>query len=115
MAMLDQITEPGFLEHVQEMGKRFQEGLALLKKKYPQILVELRQRGLLIGLEMVDERCGPLLTQALGQNGILTIFAGLDPSVTIIMPPLIVTEEEVDLILEALGRSYKTVFEQMLT
>lgn len=114
MAMLDQITEPGFLEHVQETGDRFQEGLALLEKKYPQILTEVRQRGLLIGLQMVDERCGPLLTQALGQNGVLSIFAGLDPSVTIIMPPLIVTEEEVDLVLEALDRSYQALVEQMM-
>jgi putrescine aminotransferase len=114
MAMLDQITEPGFLEHVQEMGTRFQEGLALLGEKYPQILIEVRQRGLLIGLKMVDQNCGPMLTRALGQNGVLAIFAGLDPSVTIIMPPLIVTREEVDLILEALDRSYQAVVEQML-
>jgi len=114
MAMLDQITEPGFLEHVREMGTRFQEGLALLRDKYPQILIEARQRGLLIGLQMVDEKCGPMLTRALGQNGVLAIFAGLDPSVTIIMPPLVVTEEEVDLILEALDRSYQAVVEQML-
>lgn len=109
MAMLDQITEPGFLEHVKEMGSRFQEGLALLREKYPQILIEVRQRGLLIGLQMVDKKCGPLLTRALGQNGVLAIFAGLDPSVTIIMSPLIVTEEEVDLVLEALDRSYQAV------
>jgi len=114
MAMLDQSTEPGFLEHVKEMGNRFQEGLALLREKYPQILIEVRQRGLLIGLKMVDQNCGPMLTQALGQNGVLAIFAGLDPSVTIIMPPLIVTEEEVDLVLEALDHSYQTVVEQML-
>jgi len=114
MAMLEQITEPGFLEHVQEMGNRFQEGLALLREKYPQILIEVRQRGLLIGLQMANENCGPLLTRALGQNGVLAIFAGLDPSVTIIMPPLIVTEEEVDLILEALDLSYRAVLEQML-
>lgn len=113
MAMLDQITEPGFLEHVKEMGSRFQEGLALLREKYPQILIEVRQRGLLIGLQMVDQDCGPMLTRALGQNGVLTIFAGLDPSVTIIMPPLIVTEEEVDLVLEALDHSYQAVAEQM--
>jgi len=112
MAMLDQITEPGFLEHVKEMGDRFQEGLALLREKYPRILIEVRQRGLLIGLKMVDGNCGPMLTRALGQNGVLAIFAGLDPSVTIIMPPLIVTEEEVDLVLEALDRSYQTVAEQ---
>ncbi len=114
MAMLDQITEPGFLEHVKEMGNRSQEELALLREKYSQILIEVRQRGLLIGLKMVDKDCGPLLTRALGQNGVLAIFAGLDPSVTIIMPPLIVAEEEVDLILEALDHSYQTVAEQVL-
>jgi len=113
MAMLDQTTEPGFLEHVKGMGNRFQEGLALLRERYPQILIEVRQRGLLIGLKMVNGNCGPMLTRALGQNGVLAIFAGLDPTVTIIMPPLIVTEEEVDLILEALALSYQAMAEQM--
>jgi len=76
-------------------------------------LIEVRQRGLLIGLQMANENCGPLLTRALGQNGVLAIFAGLDPTVTIIMPPLIVTKEEVDLILEALDLSYQIMAEQM--
>ena len=35
LAMLDQITEQGFLEHVQAMGQRFEDGIAALKEKHP--------------------------------------------------------------------------------
>jgi acetylornithine/succinyldiaminopimelate/putrescine aminotransferase len=115
LAMLDQITEPGFLDQVRRMGERFAGGLTSLKERYPQILLEVRQRGLLMGLKMVDGNCGPLLAQILAQHGVLTIFAGLDPSVLIIMPPLVVSEEEVDLVLEALERSYEAMKEKVST
>jgi 4-aminobutyrate aminotransferase-like enzyme len=38
LAMLDQITEPGFLAHVQAMGQRFDDGFAALREKYPEVL-----------------------------------------------------------------------------
>jgi len=76
--------------------------------------VEVRQRGLLMGLQMVDQSCAPLLVSLLAQNGVITIFAGLDPSVLIVMPPLTITEEEVSLVLEALDRSYEAMARKMV-
>ena len=113
LATLEEISQLELLTNVVEMGKLFAEGLDVLRERYPQILVEVRQRGLMMGLKMADERCGPLLTQALAQNGVLALYAGLDTSVMIIMPPLIIGEEEVGLVLEALDRSYEWMAGQM--
>ena len=105
LAMLDQITEPGFLEHVQEMGDRFADGFDRLQQKHPAILTGVRQRGLMIGLEMASDACGPLMTRAMGEHGVIAIFSHLRPSSLQIMPPLIIEAAEVDEVLDALDAS----------
>ena len=105
LAMLNQITEPGFLEHVRHMGQRFADGFATLKEEHPRILTEVRQRGLMIGLEMANDMCGPLMTRTLGEHGVIAIFAHLRPSSLQLMPPLIIDAEEVDEVLDALDVS----------
>ncbi|MGD1995390.1 MAG: aspartate aminotransferase family protein [Anaerolineae bacterium] len=104
MAMLDQITEPGFLEHVQSIGERFAKGFEKLEARYP-IVEGTRQRGLMIGFELADDRLGPLMTTTLGENGVLAVFADYRPSTMQILPPLIIQPDEVDFVLAALDRA----------
>ena len=66
-------------------------------------LVEARQRGLMMGLKMANEACGPLMTLAGFRHGILTIYANNDTSVSQILPPLIIEEEQVRFVLDALN------------
>jgi acetylornithine/succinyldiaminopimelate/putrescine aminotransferase len=102
--MLDQITEPGFMEHVQAMGDRFEDGFAELRSRY-EIVAGWRQRGLMIGFELIDPRMGLAMSAALAQNGVLAVFAKHRPNTVQIMPPLIIQPDEVDFVLEALERS----------
>jgi acetylornithine/succinyldiaminopimelate/putrescine aminotransferase len=104
LAMLDQITEPAFMEHVQSMGNRFEDGFAELSSRY-EIVVGWRQRGLMIGFELAELRMGPAMTVALAQNGVLAVFANHRPSTIQILPPLIIQPDEVDFVLEALDQS----------
>ena len=105
LAMLDQITEPGFLTHVQEMGERLKAGLDRLWAAYPDLVVDVRGRGLIIGLEMANDGLGPMMSIALARNGVLALFADLCPSTVQIKPPLIISSHEVDEVLEATDRS----------
>jgi len=104
LAMLDQITESGFMAHVQAMGDRFEDGFFELRSRY-EIVTGWRRRGLMIGFELMDPRMGPAMSVALGQNGVLAVFANHRPSTIQIMPPLIIQPEEVDFVLEGLERS----------
>jgi putrescine aminotransferase len=115
MAMLDQITEPGFMEHVQAMGERFEDGFAELQPRYA-IVAGWRRRGLMIGFELADPRMGPAMSVALAQNGVLAIFANHRPNTVQIMPPLIIQPDEVDFVLEGLERSlaFLTAHPEML-
>jgi putrescine aminotransferase len=104
LEVLDILQEPGFLEHVREMAAVFAEGFAWLKERHPQVLVEARQRGLMMGLKWADARCGPLITLAGLQHGLLTIYANHDQSVSQLLPPLTISRDEAQQAVEALDR-----------
>jgi acetylornithine/succinyldiaminopimelate/putrescine aminotransferase len=94
LEVLDILEEPGFLEHVRAMAQVFEEGYNLLRQKHPSVLVEAPQRGLMMGLRLADPRCGPWMTVAGFQAGLLAIFANNDPSVIQILPPLTIQPGE---------------------
>jgi putrescine aminotransferase len=90
MAVLEQSSSPEFLENVNELADLFKHGFDELKVKYPNILVGLRQLGLMMGIEMVNDSCGPIMTKACYDNGILAIYANNDKRVCQLLPPLII-------------------------
>jgi len=102
LEVLDILEEEGFLEHVREVAAFFAEGFRELRERHPAVLVETRQRGLMMGLKMANELCGPLMTLAGFRHGILTIYANNDPSVSQVLPPLIIEEEQARSVLESL-------------
>ena len=53
--------KPAFLEHVSELAAFFKKSFEELRTKHPEILVGLRQLGLMMGIEMVSDLCGPFL------------------------------------------------------
>jgi acetylornithine/succinyldiaminopimelate/putrescine aminotransferase len=103
--MLEIITAPGFIENVQARGEQFARGLANLREKYPRVVKDVRQRGLMIGIELASDMQGMLFTLALAHNGVLANYAGARPNTQIIMPPLIINAEDTALVLNALDRS----------
>jgi acetylornithine/succinyldiaminopimelate/putrescine aminotransferase len=86
------------------MAGLFKEGLRQLQRKYPALLVQIRQRGLMMGLKLASHELGPLLTLAGFRHGVLTIYANHDQSVNQLLPPLTIEAGEVDQVLERLDR-----------
>ena len=91
------------MEHVRQMAERFRVGLSRLRAKHP-ALVEVRQRGLMMGLKLADPAHGPLMTLAGFHFGLLTIYANHDQSVNQLLPPLTIQENEVGQVIESLDQ-----------
>jgi acetylornithine/succinyldiaminopimelate/putrescine aminotransferase len=106
LEVLSILAEPGFLTHVQQMAGLFQDGLGRLQQQYPHLLVEVRQRGLMMGLKLASAELGPLLTLAGFRHGLLTIYANYDQSVNQLLPPLTIEADEVEQVLETLDRMF---------
>jgi acetylornithine/succinyldiaminopimelate/putrescine aminotransferase len=111
LEVLKILDESGFLEHVKAMAARFAGGFEWLAGRHPKVLVESRQRGLMMGLKLADDNFGPLMTQMGFSVGLLTIYANNDPSVIQVLPPLIIQEEEVQQVLDILDRMLTLVEE----
>jgi len=104
MAVLDITSRPGFLENIRDLALIFKNGFERLKAKHPEILVGLRQLGLMMGIEMVNEHCGPILSKTLYDNGILSVYANNDTRISQLLPPLIIDESIAEEILDRVDK-----------
>jgi len=105
LKVLELSSSPQFLEHVSELARIFAQGFAVLKKKHPQILTGLRQLGLMMGMEMINEQCGPVMSKACYDNGILSIYSNNNPKISQLLPPLIIEKETAFEIIERIDKS----------
>lgn len=90
-AVLDVVMVPGFLDRVKKVALLFRQRLAELKDRYPSVIAEVRGEGLLIGLR-AEVPYGELVDAARAEK-LLTVGAG--ENVVRLLPPLIVSDEEV--------------------
>lgn len=60
-----------------------------------------------MGLQYTNESIGPRMTRKLADRGVIAIYTGNDPSICRLMPPLVITAQEVDFVLDALADSMK--------
>ena len=97
VAALKSITEDGLIENSEKMGKLFREGLEKLKENHTMIR-EIRGKGLMIGVEMKFEVRDILM--GLIREGVLMLYSGRN--ILRILPPLVITEEDVTKVLHAL-------------
>lgn len=98
-AVLETLLDDTFiLDNCKHTGKYFMECLDKLKKEFPETISEVRGKGLMIGLELTKE--GAYAVEQCAKKGILiNCTAG---SVLRFTPPLIASEEDVDLLIDTL-------------
>jgi acetylornithine/N-succinyldiaminopimelate aminotransferase len=90
-ATLDIMLAPGFFERVQRTALVFKQKLAEIKDRYPSLIAEVRGEGLLVGLRMLVPAAE--LVDATRAEKMITVAAG--DNVVRLLPPLIVSEEEI--------------------
>ena len=107
LAVIEYIQKNNLADHADTMGTRFRAGFDRLLKEYPDLLLEVRQKGLMMGLQYTNESIGPRMTRKMADRSVVAVYTGNDPSVCRLMPPLVITAEEVDVVLGALEESMK--------
>eukprot|EP00239_Pterosperma_sp_CCMP1384_P002266 CAMPEP_0197846048 /NCGR_PEP_ID=MMETSP1438-20131217/2875_1 /TAXON_ID=1461541 /ORGANISM="Pterosperma sp., Strain CCMP1384" /LENGTH=305 /DNA_ID=CAMNT_0043457563 /DNA_START=43 /DNA_END=961 /DNA_ORIENTATION=- len=91
VAVVDQVMGDGFLENVKGRGTQLREGLSEALSGVPHV-VEVRGSGLMVGIQL-DCPAGPVVGAA-RDKGLLILTAGAGDVIRL-LPPLIVSEEEV--------------------
>tara|TARA_B100002019_G_scaffold251559_1_gene232067 strand:- start:111 stop:1289 length:1179 start_codon:yes stop_codon:yes gene_type:complete len=98
--VMDIVSSQKFLKNVKKLSKYFFQRLNELKIKYPNIIKEIRGRGLLIGIQLHRDQVK--FIKKLMENKLLTIRAS--DNVVRILPPLNVKKNELDLALKIINK-----------
>jgi len=96
-AVLDRVNEPAFLADVAAKGAHLKERLEELNSPH---VLEVRGRGLMVGVDL-DVPAANVVAAGY-EHGLLTVNAG--PNTLRLVPPLIISRQEIDQLIERLGR-----------
>lgn len=103
-AVLDVIEAADFLPRVRRASARLQQKLAGLRDAFPHVVEEVRGEGLLLGV-----RCVPANTEVVARaRDQRLLLVGAGDNVVRILPPLIISDAEIDDGVERLSRAFAT-------
>ncbi|GAB3210947.1 aminotransferase class III-fold pyridoxal phosphate-dependent enzyme [Marinactinospora endophytica] len=110
LATLDVIEEEGLVKNAAQMGERLREGLVRVADAHP-VIGDVRGLGLMLGNEFTapdgspDTDTAARAQRAAVEHGLLLLTCGPHGNVVRMIPPLIVTEEQVDAALDVWERA----------
>ena len=98
LAVLEVLTQQGFLDQVENKGLYFKHRLEALRSQWPNLITEVRGLGLILGVDLTFPVREAVVQ--LQERGILVGTAG--ENTLRFLPPLIVTEDEIERVVLAL-------------
>lgn len=102
LGVLEHIAEASFLERVNRTGRYFVDRLKELQARHS-VICNVRGRGLMVGLELT--RPGQVIVEKLLKRGF--VINCTHEKVLRFVPPLIVTQQDIDRLIEALDAVLK--------
>lgn len=112
LAVAQYMYDNDTLANVDARGKQLSEGLEAIAKQHPGMLGDVRGWGLLKGVEVVAEGVPPgQVVQAAMDEGLLLVAAG--SNVVRFVPPLIITEQEMESALKMFEKAVVAVEEKI--
>lgn len=113
VAAIEVLRAEGLVARAADTGAYMLAGLKQLAQDYPDVIREVRGRGLMIGLDLVKEGIGGLLMSELINRGILAAYTLNNPKVIRVEPPLIISRDQVDQVLEAIAAGVATAHDMI--
>ena len=100
LATLDVLEEEKLMQRADEMGQYFRDGLNRLRSQFPDRITDVRGLGLMVGVQFAQPEARTLYKRLL-EAGIVANATG--EHVMRFVPPLIVTREDCDRVINTLG------------
>jgi 4-aminobutyrate aminotransferase/(S)-3-amino-2-methylpropionate transaminase len=120
LKVMDIITAPGFLARSEEVGAHIRERLEKLADRYPDVVGEVRGLGSMLAMEIVQdgdcrkpcmETTAAITTETL-KRGVITIRAGLYSNCVRFLPPLTISDSDLQEAMDVIDASVAAVVEQ---
>ncbi len=107
LATIEIMRDPAFLANVNARGEQLQAGIGELQREHD-VIAQVRGLGLMVGTEFTDAARVAAITKHCFEEGRLILMnAGTYGRTLRWMPPLVVTDGEIDLALAAFGAALK--------
>jgi acetylornithine/N-succinyldiaminopimelate aminotransferase len=100
--VLDVLTEDGFMQDVRDRAAYLESALTNLQSAFPAAISEIRGRGFLRGICLAEGVDLMALVSALRGDHVLCVPAA--ENTLRLLPPLIISREEIDILMAALHR-----------
>ena len=101
LATLDVIDDEGLLDRATTLGQRALDRLVEALAGHPSVR-DVRGRGLMVGVELADKATTTAVCDHCLDAGVLALACGPEENVVRLVPPLTITDDELDLGLDAL-------------
>lgn len=101
LATLEVIEEEGLVAKSKELGDYFLGELCKLAAGFSEVVKEVRGKGLLIGVELTEEKYGGIIFSEMIKRGVIVAYTLNQSRVIRFEPPLIVEREQIELCLKA--------------
>ncbi|HDR8522812.1 4-aminobutyrate--2-oxoglutarate transaminase [Bacillus toyonensis] len=110
LAVFEIMEEENLVERAQQIGNRIMSHLHAMQLKY-EVIGDVRGIGAMVAMELVTDRITKELTVQLidefWKNGLISIGAGIFDNVLRFLPPLVISNEEIDKGFEIINQSFK--------
>lgn len=103
LAVINVLENEKLDKRAAELGKRMLDGFNI-EFAHVDAVVDIRGRGMMLGIEL-DHDCAKLVEQALHKKLLINVTAG---KVIRLLPPLVMTDAEADLVVTRLGEVVKS-------
>ena len=112
LAVLDIMEDPTFLPNANARAKQFEDGLTLLQETYS-VIRDVRATGMMIAFDMpTNEDAKKLIHHMLSQHILMFAPCGIEGRTLRLMPPLVITPEEVAKVLDCLEKTCQALFSE---
>ena len=91
VSIVERLAQPALQAEVLRKGELFRAGFEALRAKFPQLVQEVRGRGLILGLQLSEDPTP--IVKAARERGLLVITAGTNT--LRFVPSLVMTDEEI--------------------
>jgi putrescine aminotransferase len=96
IATLQVLQEENLPACAAERGRQLLAGLTGVQQQYPDVVTQVRGKGLMVGVEFAVEDVAKLVIGGMTRRGVIAAYTLNNPRVIRFEPPLIVSTEQID-------------------
>ncbi len=121
LGAIEQIDRPEFLGRARDIGATLRARLAAIQHRHPDLVGDVRGVGPMLVMELVRDasskepwmEAASAITAETVRNGVITIRAGLHSNCVRFLPPLVISNDELDEALDVVEAAVITVAKEL--